>query len=86
MTENLRKKFYEDIDRDGVYTCEANSTRHPFYNLLVDFLTKWNLKDKRCLEIGSSKGLFQDLVHDYIGVDVASQLSQYYHKKFFVAS
>ena len=86
LPKNLHKMFYNKIDRDRVYTCEANPIRHPFYQLLVDFITKWNLKDKRCLEIGSSKGLFQDLVHDYIGVDVASQLSQYYHKKFFVAS
>jgi len=78
----LRKQFYENVDRDNIYTVETDPDRHPFQGLLIEFIKKWNLINKKCLEIGSSKGLFQDLVDDYIGVDIAETLSRYYHKKF----
>ena len=77
-----RKEFYENIDRDNIYTVETDPSTHPFYGLLIEFIKKWNLKNKKCLEIGSSKGIFQDLVDDYTGVDIAKTLSRYYHKKF----
>jgi SAM-dependent methyltransferase len=80
------KKFYEEIDRINIYTVESESTRHPFYNVLVEFINKWNLKDKKCLEIGSSKGLLQNLFNNYTGVDIAENLSVYYNKKYVVAS
>jgi SAM-dependent methyltransferase len=84
--KNSRRKFYENIDRDKVYTSETNLAKHPFYRLIDSFIAKWNLKDKKCMEIGCSKGLFQDLVQDYTGIDIAANLSRYYHKKFVVAS
>jgi len=80
------KSFYENIDRDKQYTVEKKADNHPFYALLVTFIKKYNLKNKKCLEIGSSKGLFQDLVIDYSGVDIAKNLSKYYHKPFFPVS
>jgi SAM-dependent methyltransferase len=54
--------------------------------MLLEFITKWKLEEKKCVEIGSSKGLFQDLVHDYTGVDIGEHLSVHYHKKYVVAS
>lgn len=80
------KDFYEHIDRDSTYTVERDCRQHPFYPLLVPFIDRWDLKQKKCLEIGSSKGLFQDLVDDYSGVDIAESLRNYYHKPFFVVS
>jgi SAM-dependent methyltransferase len=78
----LRKEFYENVDRDNIYNVETDPSKHPFCGVLVEFIKKWNLKDKKCLEIGSSKGLFQDLVDDYTGVDITETLSRYYHKTF----
>jgi SAM-dependent methyltransferase len=88
MAQNmkLRENFYENVDRDNIYSIETDKTRHPFYELLTEFIYKWSLKKKRCLEIGSSKGLFQDIVEDYTGVDVAEHLSKYYHKNYFPVS
>jgi hypothetical protein len=73
--------FYETVDRNNIYTVETDPSKHPFYGLLVESIKKWNLKDTKCLEIGSSKGLFQDLVDDYTGVDIAETLSRYHKEK-----
>ncbi len=78
-----RKEFYENIDRESEYAPGDDPVQHPFHELLTTFIDKWNLQQKKCLEIGSAKGLFQDLVVDYTGVDLASSLSKYYHKPFF---
>ena len=80
------RRFYETVDRANVYTVEDDPVKHPFYRMLSQFVQKWGLTNKRCLEIGSSKGLFQDIVDDYTGVDVAESLSGYYHEKFFPVS
>ncbi len=76
------KEFYENVDRESRYTPESDATQHPFHGLLTAFIDKWDLRNKKCLEVGSAKGLFQDLVADYTGVDIASNLSVYYHKPF----
>jgi SAM-dependent methyltransferase len=86
MLENPSKHFYQNIDRDTVYSFETHTSRHPFYRMLVDFITNYDLKDSKLLEIGSSRGLFQDLVTDYTGLDISANLSKYYHRSFVVAS
>ena len=78
--------FYQTIDREKIYTVETEPRSHPFYAILRPFIEKWNLHEKKCLEIGSAKGLFQDVIIDYTGVDVAESLSTYYHKRYEVVS
>ena len=78
--------FYDTVDRVKVYTTGDNDITHPFYQTLSQFIGKWKLQEKRCLDIGSNKGLFQDLVYDYTGIDIVQQLSAYYHKNYIVAS
>ncbi|MBN4073580.1 class I SAM-dependent methyltransferase [Mariprofundus ferrooxydans] len=81
------KQFYENIDRNAVYTVENDPENHPFYPILVPFIERWHLQHgKKCLEVGSSKGLFQNLVDDYTGVDIAESLRHHYVKNFVVAS
>lgn len=77
-------EFYAQIDRQRIYTVENESERHPFFPVLRDFILKWHLDDKKCLEIGSSKGLFQHVVADYTGVDVAENLRQFYSKPYVI--
>lgn len=78
--------FYESINRDSLYTVERNYLEHPFYPMLISFIERWDLKHKKCLEIGSSKGLFQNIVADYTGVDIAVSLSSYYKKPYLVVN
>ncbi len=79
------RAFYDSVDRTKVYTTETEPFSHPFCGILKGFIEKWQLRDKKCLEIGSSKGLFQDFIEDYTGVDISAGLSKYYHKKYVVA-
>jgi len=85
--DSNNKQFYENIDRSAVYTVETDPEQHPFYPILIPFIERWHLQhDKKCLEIGSSKGLFQNLVNDYTGVDIAESLRHHYTKNFVVAA
>ncbi len=78
--------FYESINRETVYVVGKDCREHPFSPMLIPFIERWRLHDKKCLEIGSSKGLFQDLVADYTGADVAESLRRHYHKPYCVVS
>jgi SAM-dependent methyltransferase len=50
------------------------------------FVKDHNLQDKRVLEVGSGRGYLQDMVHDYTGLDIASEVASHYHKRFVVGS
>jgi len=58
--------------------------QHPFYKQLATFVDNFDLQDKKCLEIGSGTGCFQNIVKDYTGVDVAISLKKFYVKEFYV--
>lgn len=55
------------------------------YVTLKQFIEQHDLYHKKCLEIGSSGGGFQDIIEDYYGTDVAVSLASLYHKPFAVA-
>jgi SAM-dependent methyltransferase len=88
MTDDDYKAFYDDR-RGQTYAHDYTKMRaedHAYYPQLVAFIKQYGLEDKRCLEIGSSGGYFQDLVTDYWGTDIADSLARYYHKPYRVAS
>jgi len=58
MHASKLKDFYETVDRENIYSHEKDHKNHEFYKYLFDFITKWNLVDKSCLEIGSGRGIF----------------------------
>lgn len=81
------KSFYDER-RVETYAHDYDSFRaedHPQYSKLKRFVEENGLYDKKCLEIGSSGGFFQDLVKDYWGTDIAETLAKYYHKPYKVA-
>lgn len=87
VSESDYKTFY-GTRRDDTYGREyttAAAESHAFYPALTSFIERYNLKDKRCLEIGSSGGAFQDVVSDYSGTDISEDLAQFYHKPYRVA-
>jgi SAM-dependent methyltransferase len=80
------KSFYDER-REKTYAHNYEKTRaenHDSYDELKTFIDTFQLKDKKCLEIGSSGGFFQDMVNDYYGTDIADTLAQYYHKPYKV--
>jgi SAM-dependent methyltransferase len=77
--DRRRHETYTDID------AVMQPTDHAYYEHLVAFISKHGLKDRKCLEIGSASGLFQDIVDDYYGTDIADSLAKFYHKPYRVA-
>lgn len=81
---NDYKNFYENIDRTQIYSKKKIIKNDTFYKYLNNFVKKYRLKDKRILEIGSGVGYYQDIVNNYVGLDVANSLKEFYHKIFIV--
>jgi SAM-dependent methyltransferase len=84
---NGYKSFYDER-RHETYAHDYAKIRaedHPHYGTLKTFIARFQLEDKRCLEIGSSGGFFQDMVGDYWGTDIADCLARWYHKPYKVA-
>jgi SAM-dependent methyltransferase len=50
------------------------------------FVERYQLQDKRVLDIGSGRGYLQDIVANYTGLDLSSKVAPYYHKPFVVGS
>lgn len=78
------KSFYENIDRDKLYSSQNDLEKHPMTGTLRKWLDQNDLNDKKILEIGSGNGRFQDIVADYIGIDVSESAKKFYHKPYFV--
>lgn len=77
-------KFYDNVDRINNYSKNVSMNQHPFYQQLAAFVDNFDLQHKKCLEIGSGTGCFQNIVEDYTGVDVAISLKKFYVKEFYV--
>lgn len=87
MMEHDYRKFYTEKYASGEYGGSAKGADKPFYPRLIRFITEYRVSGKdRCLEIGSGKGAFQDVVADYTGIDYSESVSGYYHKPFISAS
>jgi SAM-dependent methyltransferase len=53
---------------------------------VTDFVQKYGLQEKRILDVGAGSGYLQDVVKDYVGLDVSSSARRYFHKPFVAAS
>jgi SAM-dependent methyltransferase len=81
------KSFYDER-RQHTYSHDYATFEgedHSSYADLNRFIETYKLKTRKCLEIGSSGGFFQDLVDDYYGTDIAESLARHYHKPYRVA-
>ena len=87
MHDGNYKSFYDErrhINYAADYAI-MGVEKHIGYKELKTFIELYALKDKKCLEIGSSIGSFQDMVGDYYGTDIAISVAPYYHKPYRVA-
>ena len=81
-------RFYEGR-ADGNYLADnpSESTKsHYYYQDLKRFVDGNELWGKKCLEIGSGIGRFQNVVDDYWGVDIAESLRKFYHKNYVASA
>lgn len=81
------KSFYSERRHQtyGLQMTTKKAEDHSAYNELKKFIETYSLADKKCLEIGSSGGGFQDMVEDYYGTDISEELAKYYQKPYKVA-
>lgn len=85
--DNEYSVFYDE-NRDKSYLSNhknLDATQISSYPSLKAFIERFGLYNRKCLEIGSSYGFFQDMVNDYTGTDIAGNLEEYYHKNYKVA-
>jgi len=50
------------------------------------FADKYGLANKRVLDVGAGTGYLQDIVPDYVGLDISPSARGYFHKPFVQAS
>lgn len=77
----ISKKYYEEKYENGEYTKIETPQEHRQYERLKNFIVRNALYSTAvALEIGSGKGLFQDLLENYVGLDVSETLRKYYRE------
>lgn len=84
-----KNKAFYDLKRDESYSREVyntDPTKHSHYRLLKNFIDTYALNNKKCLEIGSARGLFQDMVLDYTGTDIADSVKNNYRKPYVISN
>ncbi|MFQ5399222.1 MAG: class I SAM-dependent methyltransferase [Anaerolineae bacterium] len=93
MMESDSRKYFERVMED--WREGMNLSEHPYannkswqtrYQALQRWVADLGLNKGRVLEIGCGTGLLQDIVDDYIGIDLAASSSQFMHKPFVVCS
>jgi SAM-dependent methyltransferase len=85
---NDYQSFYDLHHSKGGYAGCTNPCAHSEFENLNEFLKRYSLHDKRCLEIGCAKGAFQNMVTDYTGIDITQSLAEFIYppKRFICAS
>ena len=81
-TEAGASTFYQRVFEKGGYADFKSPEDHFAYRELTHFVDVFELQNRKCLEVGCGRGLFQDLVVDYTGVDLTSAVAHLMHKPF----
>lgn len=76
------RRFYNRAFSSSGYAEYATPERHFAHQEVANFVECYELRSKRCLEIGCGRGLLQDLVNDYTGVDISESVRPYLRKPF----
>lgn len=77
------KDFYNSAYAGNRYATFLQQDDHYAVREVRRFVDHFDLREKRCLEVGSGRGAFQDLVADYTGLDLSTTVAANYHKPFF---
>jgi glycosyltransferase involved in cell wall biosynthesis len=80
------EEFYNKVYSSDRYATFCDIDEHFAARSLIDFVSRYDLHHSRCLEVGSGRGAFQDLVADYTGLDLSSSVAEHYRKPFFNGS
>src|SRR5579862_7088993 len=85
MTDRIESRastFYQRAFESAGYADFKSPEEHFAYRDVSNFVEFFDLQDRKCLEVGCGRGLFQDLVADYTGVDLSGAVAHLMHKPF----
>lgn len=82
MINAQAQHFYDNQFAGQEYATPSRADQHPYFAIVKSFVEEYGLSTQRCLEVGCGRGVFQDLVEDYTGIDLSTQVSSYFHKPF----
>jgi SAM-dependent methyltransferase len=74
--------FYQRVFERAGYADFNSAEEHFAYREVSHFVKVYELQHRKCLEVGCGRGLFQDLVTDYTGIDLSSAVAPLMHKPF----
>lgn len=80
------RRFYDTSYAADQYATAAAPEHHGKWHEVEDFVRRYELQSRRCLEVGCGRGYFQDLVDDYTGLDLSVRAGEHLHKPFAQAS
>ena len=79
-----QKRFYEQQYQSDEYA--GGTENRDEAEALLKFIDTYGLQEKKALEIGCGRGAFQNLIEDYVGMDLASSAAQFLVKPFVAGS
>ena len=74
-----KEQFYVDFARKAAISFGVPE-------MMADFVKRFDLQNKKVLEVGAGSGLLQDSVADYTGLDISPTARRFFHKPFVEAS
>jgi SAM-dependent methyltransferase len=83
---NGNEQSTSEYDAKYLQTAKAAAEGAHINEQLERFVSRYGLRDRPILEIGSGRGYLQDVVEDYTGLDISSSVGRFYHKKFVLGS
>ena len=64
----------------------SGSSSDPQVKEITAFVTQCKLQGSRVLDVGAGSGRLQDVVADYVGLDISATAKRFFHKPFVQAS
>jgi SAM-dependent methyltransferase len=69
-----------------VRVAEAAAKAYDIEGMVRRFVSQYGLRDRRILDVGAGRGYLQDMVQNYVGLDISPTAQRYFHKPFVLAS
>ncbi len=83
---SVERQFYDEKYKQGEYAPAQSDEESGHREHLAAFVTAYGLQNKRCLEVGAGRGGLQNVVQNYIGLDIATSAKEYFSKPFLAGS
>jgi SAM-dependent methyltransferase len=78
------EQFYSSSSNKVNYIAAKRNlpAKPPQFGPVSEFVRQYGLQGKRVLEIGAGRGTLQDVVEQYVGLDIAESVRTNFHKPF----